>query len=95
MSEKSEFIAENMKKLEDGRNAYDEMVQIFDEMRVEYGEQMIQQMESMEDERRGRLDKLAKFKLDIGVLERVMAWYDENNKFFMNLAEVNNAIYKF
>merc|ERR1740116_757377 len=95
LNEKSAFIETNLKKLEEGRSAYDEMVQIFEEMRVEYGEQMIQQMESMEDERRQRMDKLAKYKMDVSVLERVMAFYDENNKFFMNLAEMNNVIYKF
>merc|ERR1712154_185451 len=41
------------------------------------------------------MDKLGKYKMDIGVLERVMAFYDENNKFFMNLAEMNNVIYEF
>ena len=92
---KTEFITDNLKKLEEGRKAYDEISSIFDEMRIEYQEQMIQQIESMENERRNRLNKLSKFSVDVRTLEKIMTWYDKNNKFFFNLAELNNIIYKF
>ena len=92
---KSEFISDNLKKLEEGRKAYNEIASIFDEMRIEYQEQMIQQMESMENERKTRLKKLSKFSMDVNVLEKILNWYDINNKFFLNLAELNNIVYKF
>ena len=92
---KSEFISDNLKKLEEGRKAYDEIASIFDEMRIEYQEQMIQQMESMENERKTRLKKLSKFSMDVNVLEKILNWYDINNKFFLDLAELNNIVYKF
>jgi len=95
LSKKSEFLVDNLSKLEDGRNAYDEMVSIFEEMRVENQEQMIQQMEHSENERRGRMQKLAKIKVDIGALEKIMNFYDLNNKFFLNLAELNNVVHRF
>lgn len=95
LNEKSEFLQENLSKIEEGRKAYDEVAQIFEEMRIEYQEQIIAQMENMENERRNRLDKLSKFSVDIRVLEKIMSWYDMNNRFFLDLAELNNIVYKF
>jgi len=95
LGEKSEFIVANLKKLKAGRRAYDEVSQIFEEMRVEFQEQMLSQMEQMENERKSRLDKLGQFSVDIRVLEKIMSWYDTNNQFFFNLAELNNVIHKF
>jgi len=95
LKDKSEFIRDNLKKLEEGRNAYDEVARIFEEMRVEYQESMIQQMEHMENERRDRMNKLRKFSVDIRVMEQIMNWYDTNNRFFMDLAELNNVVHKF
>jgi len=91
---KSDFIGENLKKLEEGRNAYDEIAAIFEEMRVEYQEAMVQQMEHLENERRDRMEKLKRFAVDIRVMEQVMNWYDVNNRFFMDLAEINNVVHR-
>jgi len=95
LKSKSEFIDEHLHNLEEGRKAYDEIAQLFEEMRVEYQESMIQQMEHMENERRDRMNKLRKFSVDIRFMEQIMNWYDVNNQFFMNLAELNNVVHKF
>ena len=95
MKRKSEFISDNLGKLEEGRNAYDEVARIFEEMRVEYQESMIQQMEHMENERRDRMKKLKRFSVDIRVMEQIMNWYNVNNHFFMDLAELNNVVHEF
>ena len=94
LKSKSVFITDKLKNLEEGRKAYDEIAQIFEEMRVEYQESTIQQMEHMENERRDRMNKLRKFSVDIRFMEQIMNWYDLNNKFFMDLAEVNNVVHR-
>lgn len=95
MKSKGHFISTNLSKLEEGRKAYDEIAQIFEEMRVEYQESMIQQMEHMENERRDRMNKLRRFSVDIRVMEQIQNWYDVNNHFFMDLAELNNVVHQF
>ena len=90
--ERETFLNLNISKLEDGNRAYEEIIQIYNEMKDEYQESMINEMEYMELERQKRWKGLEKQSIDIRVFEVLLDWFDKNSIFFASLAEYNNII---
>ena len=90
--ERDSFIAGNIKKLEEGNQAYEEVMKIYEEMRQELQEQMLNEMEFMESERQKRWKDLRQQAIDVRALDVLLDWFDKNSEFFASLAEYNNLI---
>ncbi|ETO28313.1 hypothetical protein RFI_08820 [Reticulomyxa filosa] len=78
----NERIKKEVDSLHSTRLLYEESLQKYADLNEQMTEVVKQQTETMENERRHRLDKFADLATDIRILEQLFAWQDQHNEHF-------------